>query len=96
MRYTLARSQVHRHAAHLLRTHLRRTDSRSRCPARVLRDVLLAAAAWLTSLSAACLRLPRAPCPETAGRSGAAAGAAAAADDADVAVACGPATRRRL
>src|SRR5579884_2211539 len=61
MQYTLSRSQVHRHAAHLLQTHLRLTDFRSRCPARVLLDVLLAAAAWLTSLSAACLRLLRAP-----------------------------------
>jgi putative transposase len=49
-----------------LQTHLRLTDFRSRCPARVLLDVLLAAASWLTSLSAACLRLLRAPCPETA------------------------------
>jgi Transposase DDE domain len=66
MQYTLTRSQVHRHAASLLQTHLRLTDFRSRCPARLLLDVLLAAAAWLTSLSAACLRLLRAPCPETA------------------------------
>ena len=66
MQYTLSRSQVHRHAAHLLQTHLRLTDFRSRCPARMLLDLLLAAAAWLTSLSAACLRLLRAPSPETA------------------------------
>src|SRR6266487_436978 len=66
MQYTLTRSQVHRHAAHLLQAHLRLTDFRSRCPARTLLDLLLAAASWLTSLSAACLRLLRAPCPETA------------------------------
>src|SRR4051812_7915607 len=66
MQYTLTRSQVHRHAADLLQTHLRLTDFRSRCPAALLLDLLLAAAAWLTSLSAACLRLLRAPCPETA------------------------------
>src|SRR5262249_3387777 len=66
MQYTLTHSQVHRHAAYLLQTHLRLTDFRSRCPARTLLDLLLAAAAWLTSLSAACLRLLRAPCPETA------------------------------
>src|SRR6266699_506730 len=66
MQYTLTRSQVHRHAAHLLQAHLRLTDFRSRCPARTLLDLLLADASWLTSLSAACLRLLRAPCPETA------------------------------
>src|ERR1700730_11971746 len=66
MQYTLSRSRVHRHAAHLLQAHLRLTDFRSRCPARVLLDVLLAAASWLTSLSAACLRWLAAPGPETA------------------------------
>jgi putative transposase len=66
MQYTLTRAQVHRHATALLQTHLRLTDFRSRCPAPLLLDLLLAAAAWLTSLSAACLRLLRAPCPETA------------------------------
>src|SRR5260370_38184449 len=66
MPYTLSRSQVHRHAAHLLQTHLHLTDFRSRCPARMLLDLLLAAASWLTSLYAACLRLLRAPSPETA------------------------------
>src|SRR5262249_29842254 len=66
MQYTLTHSQVHRHAAHLLQAHLRLTDFRSRCPARTLLDLLLPAASWLPSLSAACRRLLRAPSPETA------------------------------
>src|SRR4051812_6791582 len=66
MHYPPPRPQAPRPAAHLLQTPLRLTDFRSRCTARMLLDLLLAAAAWLTSLSAACLRLPRAPCPETA------------------------------
>src|SRR5262249_60176051 len=44
----------------------RLADFRSRCPAALLLDLLLCAASWLTSLFAVCLRLRRAPAPETA------------------------------
>ena len=66
MQYTLTPAHVHAHAARLLQQHLRLTGFRSRCPAALLLDLLLFAACWLTSLFATCLRLARAPSPETA------------------------------
>jgi putative transposase len=66
VQYTLTPAHAHAHAARLLQQHLGLTDFRSRCPARLLLDLLLYACSWLTSLCAACLRLRRAPSPETA------------------------------
>ena len=62
--YTLTPAAVHHHASHLLQTHLRLRDHGPKCRAGVLLTVLLSAAAWLTSLSAACRRLRHAPCEE--------------------------------
>src|SRR5262245_61635854 len=62
--YTISRHDVHRHAAHRLQTHLRLPGKSRRCPPGVLLDVVLWAAARLTSLFAAALRLAQAPSPE--------------------------------
>ena len=62
--YTVSRHDVHRHAAHRLQTHLRLPGKSRRCPPAVLLDVVLWAAARLTSLFAAALRLAQAPSPE--------------------------------
>lgn len=64
--YTLTRDHVHARAAQLAQDHLGLTDYGRTCPAPVLTRLLLAACAWLTSLSEACQRLKRAPSRETA------------------------------
>src|SRR5438046_3855793 len=64
--YTLTRDHVQARAAHLLQTHLRLTDYGRTCPAPALVRLLLAACAWLTSLSEACRRFRHAPSRETA------------------------------
>jgi len=66
--YTLTRQHVHARAAALVQDHLGLADYGGRCPAAVLTRLLLAASAWLTSLSEACQRFRRAPCRETARR----------------------------
>src|SRR3954463_14071479 len=58
--------QVHRAAAEHLQVHLRFKDYKRKTPAPVLWSLLLAAAARITSLSDACLRLDDAPSDETA------------------------------
>src|SRR5262245_35813627 len=63
--YTLSSRDAHRHAMHRLTTHLRLPEASRRCPPGVLLSVVLLAAARLTSLFAAALRLAQAPCPET-------------------------------
>src|SRR5262245_7655557 len=63
--YPITRHDVHRHAMCRLLTHLRLPQASRRCPPAVLLDVVLWAAARLTSLFAAALRLAAAPCPET-------------------------------
>ncbi len=62
--YTLTPAAVHHHASHVLQTHLRLRDHGPKCRAWVLLTLLLSAAAWLTSLCAACRRLRHAPCEE--------------------------------
>jgi hypothetical protein len=63
--YTLTSRDAHRHAMHRLTTHLRLPQHSRRCPPAVLLSVVLLAAARLTSLFAAALRLARAPSAET-------------------------------
>lgn len=63
--YTLTRADVHRHTHHRLQHHLRLTDYSRKCTSRVLISVVLAAAACVTSLAAACARLAKAPSDET-------------------------------
>jgi putative transposase len=63
--YTLTHDEVHRHTTHRLQQHLRLQDYSPRCTSRVLLAVVLAAAARLSSLSAACQRLANAPSDET-------------------------------
>src|SRR5581483_292378 len=63
--YTITSRDVHRHAMHRLLTHLRLPEDSRRCPPAAPLDVVLWAAARLTSLFAAALRLAQAPCPET-------------------------------
>jgi hypothetical protein len=63
--YTLTRSEVHHHTQRRLEHHLRLTDYSRKCTRQVLLAVVLAAAARLTSLFAACQRLLRAPSAET-------------------------------
>src|SRR5512135_867831 len=62
----LNRHQVHRLAAEHLQAHLRFKDYTRKCSAQVLRSLLLAAAARITSLSGACQRLRDGPSDETA------------------------------
>lgn len=64
--YTLTHSHIHAHAAALVQEHLHLTDYGRRCSASVLTRLLLAAAAWLTSLAEVCQRFRRAPSRETA------------------------------
>ena len=59
--YTLIRHDVHRHVLHRLTTHLRLPDHSHRCPAVVVFQVVLAAAARLCSIVAAARRLATAP-----------------------------------
>jgi hypothetical protein len=54
---TVTRHDLHRHALHRLRTHLRLPPTSHRCPPAVLLSVVLLAAARLTSLFAAAQRL---------------------------------------
>jgi putative transposase len=62
----LDRDHVHRLAAEHLQAHLRFRDYQRKTSARTLWALLLAAAARITSLSDACLRLRDAPSDETA------------------------------
>jgi putative transposase len=64
--HTLGSHQVHRAAAEHLQTHLQFKDYKRKTSAPVLRSLLLAAAARITSLSDACQRLRDAPSDETA------------------------------
>jgi hypothetical protein len=64
--HTLDRNQVHRLAAEHLQAHLEFKDYKRKITANVLWAVLLAAAARITSLSDACLRLLNGPSDETA------------------------------
>lgn len=65
MEYTLRPAHVHKLATDLLIEYLKLTDYKRTCPARTLLSVLFAAAARLTSLSAAAADLRDAPSPET-------------------------------
>ncbi len=62
----LNRNHVHRLAAEHLQSHLQFRDYKRKTSAQVLWTLLLAAAARITSLSDACLRLRDAPSDETA------------------------------
>src|SRR4051812_9131930 len=62
----LNRNHVHRLAAEHLQAHLKFKDYKRKTSAQVLRALLLAAAARITSLSDACGRLDDAPSDETA------------------------------
>src|SRR5438067_562574 len=64
--HPLDRRQVHRAAAEHLQAHLKSKDYQRKATAAVLRSLLLAAAARITSLSDACGRLRDAPSDETA------------------------------
>src|SRR5512147_3161503 len=64
--HILDRNQVHRLAADHLQAHLKFRDYKCKTSAQVLRSLLLAAAARITSLSDACQRLLNAPSDETA------------------------------
>jgi hypothetical protein len=64
-RFTLTRADVHRHATHWLQTHRAFANYGCTCPATLLWTILLAAAAWMASLSAATQRFRRAPSDET-------------------------------
>jgi hypothetical protein len=63
--YTLTGKDVQEHAAGLIQHHLRLVDFSAQCTAAVLLHVLFAAAARLTSVFAATLRLKESPCAET-------------------------------
>ena len=63
--YTVTRAEVHRHTQQRLQRHLHLPDYSRKCTQSVLLSVVLAAAACLTSLSAACKRLAKAPSDET-------------------------------
>ncbi len=63
--YTITRHDVHRHVLHRLTTHLRLPDHSRRCPATVVFQVVLAAAARLCSIFAAARRLATAPSDQT-------------------------------
>ena len=62
---TITRHDVHRHVLDRLTTHLRLPDHSRRCPAAVVLQVVLAAAARLCSVSAAAHRLATAPSGQT-------------------------------
>lgn len=62
---TITRHDVHRHVLDRLTTHLRLTDRSPRCPAAVVLQVVLAAAARLCSVTAAAARLATAPSAQT-------------------------------
>jgi hypothetical protein len=64
--HTLDRTQVHHAAADYLQAHLKFKDYKRKTSAAVLWSLLLAAAARITSLSDACVRLRDAPSDETA------------------------------
>src|SRR3954452_2751648 len=64
--HTLDRRQVHRAAADHLQAHLEFKNYKRKTSAPVLRSLLLAAAARITSLSDACGRLRNVPSDETA------------------------------
>jgi Transposase DDE domain len=63
--YTLTSQDIQEHAASLIHRHLRLADFSAKCTAAVLVHVLFAAAARLTSVFAATLRLTGSPCAET-------------------------------
>ena len=63
--WTITRHDVHRHVLDRLTTHLRLPDHSRRCPAAVVLQVVLAAAARLCSVSAAAHRLATAPSGQT-------------------------------
>jgi hypothetical protein len=63
--YTITRSEVHHHTQRRLQQHLRLPNYSRKCTQPVLLAVVLAAAAGLTSLFAACKRLTQAPSGET-------------------------------
>jgi len=63
--YTVSRNDVQLHAEHLIQQHLCLPDFSKKCRANTLLHVLLAAAARLTSLFAACVYLKNAPSAET-------------------------------
>lgn len=63
--YPITRHDVHRHVLHRLATHLRLPDHSRWCPATVVFQVVLAAAARLCSISAAARRLATAPSDQT-------------------------------
>lgn len=62
---TITRSEVHHHTQQILAQHLRLPDYSRKCTQQVVLAVVLAAAARLTSLFAACQRLAKAPSAET-------------------------------
>ena len=64
--HILDRQEVYRRAAEHLQTHLQFRDYQKKVPAPLLWSLLLAAAARISSLSAACQRLRDAPSDETA------------------------------
>ena len=63
--YTITRHDVHRHVLHRLAAHLRLPVHGRRCPAAVVFQVVLAAAARLCSIFAAARRLATAPSDQT-------------------------------
>jgi putative transposase len=63
--YTVSGQDVQEHAACLIHKHLGLADYSKKCTASILVHVLFAAAARLTSIFAACLRLTGAPSGET-------------------------------
>jgi hypothetical protein len=63
--YTVTRQDVHRYTLDRLTTHLRFPDHSRRCPATVVFQVVLAAAARLCSIFAATRRLATAPSDQT-------------------------------
>jgi hypothetical protein len=63
--YTVTRHDVHRHTLARLTAHLRLPDHSRRCPATVVFQVVLAAAARLCSIFAAARRLATAPSDQT-------------------------------
>ena len=64
--YTVTKGQVHHHTLARLQDHLGLPDYGRSCPSRTLLNVVLTAAAHLTSLFAVCRRLAHAPSGETA------------------------------
>jgi hypothetical protein len=64
-RYTVSGKDVQEHAESLIHKHLGLSDYSKKCTSSLLVQVLFAAAARLTSVFAACLRLKEAPSCET-------------------------------